>query len=80
MYLPIGKDMAVRKAGIIGIFDMDNTSVSKHTRAFLNRAEKEGRVVPSDELPKSFILSTQYAMERVYLSPLSSRTLEKRMK
>lgn len=80
MYLSIGNDMAVREAGIIGIFDMDNTSTSHRTRAFLSRAEKEGQVVPCDDLPKSFILSTEYGMERVYLSSLSSQTLEKRMK
>ena len=45
MYLSIGSDMAVRDSSIIGIFDMDNTSTSKRTRDFLNRAEKEGRVI-----------------------------------
>ena len=80
MYLSIGKDMAVRDSAIIGIFDLDNTSTSKRTRAFLVAAEKEGQVVPCDELPKSFILTTEYGMDRVYLSALSSATLEKRLK
>ena len=40
MYLSIGNDMAVREKSIIGIFDMDNTSTSKRTQEFLNRAEK----------------------------------------
>ena len=80
MYLSIGNDMAVREKSIIGIFDMDNTSTSKRTRAFLARAEKEGRVVPCDDLPKSFVLSMEYGMDRVHLSALSSATLEKRMK
>ena len=51
MYLDIGKDMAVRDKSIIGIFDMDNTTTSLRTREFLNAAEQEGQVVPSDELP-----------------------------
>ena len=80
MYLPIGNDMAVREKAIIGIFDMDNTSTSKRTRMFLNRAEKEGCVVPCDDLPKSFVLAVEYGMDKVYLSSLSSSTLEKRMK
>ena len=58
MYLNIGNDMAVRDKNIIGIFDMDNTSTSKRTREFLEKCEEEGQVVPCDDLPKSFILST----------------------
>lgn len=80
MYLSIGSDMAVREKAIIGIFDMDNTSTSKRTRAFLTRAEKEGRVIPCDDLPKSYVLAVEYGMDKVYLSSLSSSTLEKRMK
>ena len=72
--------MAVREKSIIGIFDMDNTSTSKRTRAFLARAEKEGRVIPCDDLPKSYILVVEYGMDKVYLSALSSSTLEKRIK
>ena len=80
MYLNIGNDMAVRDKNIIGIFDMDNTSTSKRTREFLEKAEREGQVVPSDDLPKSFILTAEYGFERVYLTTLSSSTLEKRLK
>ena len=80
MYLSIGSDMAVREKAIIGIFDMDNTSTSKRTRVFLTKAEKEGRVIPCDDLPKSFVLTQEYGMTRVYLTPLSASTLEKRMR
>lgn len=80
MYLNIGNDMAVRDKSVIGIFDLDNTSTSKRTRLFLEKAEKEGQVVPCDDLPKSFILTAEYGMDRVYLSSLSSATLEKRVK
>ena len=80
MYLNIGSDMAVREKSIIGIFDMDNTSTSKRTREFLTQAEKEGQVVPCDDLPKSFILTAEYGFDRVYLTSLSASTLEKRLK
>ena len=80
MYLSIGNDMSVREKSVIGIFDLDNTSTSKRTRDFLNRAEKEGRVVPCDDLPKSFVLTTEYGMDHVRLTSLSSYTLEKRLK
>ena len=80
MYLSIGHDMAVRDKSIIGIFDMDNTSTSKRTKEFLRKAEKNGEIVPCDDLPKSFILTAEYGMTRVYESTLESKTLAKRMK
>ena len=72
--------MAVRDSAIIGIFDMDNTSTSKRTREFLSKAEKEGQVVPCDDLPKSFVLTAEYGFQKVHLTSLSAYTLEKRIK
>ncbi len=80
MYLSIGNDMAVRDRSIIGIFDLDNTSTSKRTREFLEKSEKEGQVVPCDDLPKSFVLTSEYGFSRVHLTSLTSATLEKRLK
>ena len=80
MYLSVGNDMAVRDSAIIGIFDMDNTSTSKRTREFLAAAEKNGQVIPCDDLPKTFIVTAEYGLHRVQLSSYSSATLEKRMR
>lgn len=80
MYLSIGQDMAVREKAIIGIFDLDNTSTSVRTREFLAEAEKNGEVVPCDELPKSFLLTSEYGFNRVYLTEYYPATLEKRLK
>ena len=80
MYLSIGNDMAVRDTSIIGIFDLDNTTYSKKTVEFLNMAEKEGAVIPCDDLPKSFVLTSEYGFHRVHLTSLTSATLEKRLK
>ena len=65
MYLSIGNDLAVRDRSIIGIFDMDNTTTSKRTREFLAKAEQNGEVVPCDDLPKSFVLTAEYGLDRV---------------
>ena len=80
MYLSIGNDMAVRDSSIIGIFDMDNTTTSKRTREFLEKNEQEGQVVPCDDLPKSFVVTAEYGFDRIYLTSLTSATLEKRLK
>jgi len=80
MYLSIGNDMAVRDRSVIGIFDLDNTTITARGREFLEKAEQEGQVVPCDDLPKSYILTAEYGMNRVYLTSLNTATLEKRLK
>lgn len=79
MYLSIGNDMAVRERSIIGIFDLDNTTTSKRTREFLEQSEKQGQVVPCDDLPKSFLLTDEYQLHKVYLTPLNIQTLTARL-
>ncbi|MBR3077399.1 MAG: DUF370 domain-containing protein [Oscillospiraceae bacterium] len=79
MYIPIGNDMAVRDRSIVGIFDLDNCTWSHRTRAFLKNAEENGEVVPAtDNLPKSFILTSEYGLNRVYLVQFNSVVLEHR--
>ena len=45
MYLHLGMDKVITFDEIIGIFDLDSTTISKHTRKFLNKAEKNGECV-----------------------------------
>lgn len=79
MYLSIGNNMAVREASIIGIFDLDNTTCSRHTKNFLKRAEEAGQVITvTDELPKAFVLTREFTLDHVYLTQFSSATIEKR--
>lgn len=79
MYVHLGMDSVVREDDIIGIFDLDSTTISKHTRKFLNFAEKEKKVINvSFELPKSFVLCGKKKDTKVYISQLSSSTLYKR--
>jgi hypothetical protein len=79
MYIPIGGDMAVRDSSIVGIFDLDNCSYEKRTREFLAKAEQNGEVVPvTDDLPKSFIVTAEYGMNRIYLVQFNAATIEKR--
>ena len=42
MYLHLGQSVVVPFRDVIGIFDLDNTTSSHRTRAFLSRAEREG--------------------------------------
>lgn len=79
MYLHLGQDTVVKYDSIVGIFDMDTSTVSKFTRDFLNMAEKQGTVVNvSYELPKSFVVCNENGNLKIYISQLSSSTLQKR--
>lgn len=79
MYVPIGNDMAIRDRSIVGIFDMDNCTWSHRTREFLTKAEQNGEIIPvTDDLPKSFILTAEYGLNKVYLVQFNSVTVEKR--
>ncbi len=79
-YLHLGRDTSIEVEKIVGVFDMDMTTVSKHTRAFLRLCEQENRVVNvSHDLPKSYILYDYDGEYSVYLSPLSPSTLLKRI-
>ena len=80
MYLHLGEKTVIRTEEILGIFDMDFTTVSKSTREFLSQAEKNGKVVNvSYELPKSFIVCIENNNYVVYISQISSQTLLKRI-
>ena len=67
MYIHLGGEYVVRQENIIGIFDLENTTVSKNTRDLLNFCEKRKEVINvSYELPKSFILTNQKNVNKVY--------------
>lgn len=84
MYLYLGQDTVVSTDDIIGIFDLENTSMSGLTRAFLAGAQKSGQIVEvSAELPKSFVVCGSGSRRArgkagVYLSQISPSTLKKR--
>ena len=79
MFLHLGNDCVVRKSEIVGIFDIENTSVSKDTKLFLNAASKKGKVVyVTNELPKSFIVCERNGKLTTYISQISVATLRKR--
>lgn len=81
MFLRISNSYVVPKDEIIGIFDMDNTTVSRQGRDFLPRAEKNGDLIYSaDDLPKSYVVTQNGDKMKVYLSSFSSKLLIGRAK
>lgn len=81
--IDIGRNVILNDKDIIGIFDLDNVTVTKDSREFLSVAEKSGKIETvlnpaSAELPKSLILSDEDG-GKVYISQLSPQIIEKRM-
>ena len=80
MYLHLGEKVMVLDSQILGIFDIDNTTVMKSTRYYLTLAEKTHRVINvSYELPKSFVVTQEKGEIKIYISPISPQTLLKRI-
>lgn len=81
MYLHVGNNKNIRTKSIIGIFDMDNTTVSAVTRRYLNKKQKNGSVfsVSDEEIPKSFILFDEDGEKKICFSPLSVSALKGRL-
>ena len=80
MFLHIGVDVAIFIKDIIGIFDLDSTTISNSTKEFLKVSEEEGFIESiCDDLPKSFIVTQKGTMTKIYLSPISVATLKKRV-
>ena len=79
MFIHLGGDVVVPLNDIIAIMDIESSSISHDTREFLQTAEDEGFIKKiTNDNPKSFILSEKNNKTIIYLSPISSVTLQKR--
>ena len=80
MFLHVGNHKNIRIRDVIGIFDMDNATLSSVTRKFLSEKQKQLLVeIAAVELPKSFILFEENGLCKICFSPLSSSALKGRM-
>lgn len=80
-YLHLGNDVVIKSDKIIGLFDLDNSTMKKSTRDYLSFTEKIGNIVNVTlKLPKSFVVVQDNGEVKVYLSQLSTSTLLKRQK
>lgn len=83
MFLHLGESVIVREEDVVGIFDIENTSVDKNTRIFLKKAQEQGQVINvSLEMPKSFCVCQNPRTHKikVYISQISPQTLLKRQR
>lgn len=80
MYLHIGNKESIKVKSIIGIFDLDTSTVSSLTKKYISKKEKEGKVEYTDsDLPRSFVLFNDKGKEKLKLSRISTTGLIQRI-
>jgi hypothetical protein len=80
MYLYLENDFILKFNNVIGIFDLDNTTVSKNARNMLRKRQEKGQIINlAIDLPKSFIVYKDKNKELIYISQFSAKTIKNRM-
>ena len=80
MFLHVGNNKNIRLSSVVGIFDMDNATLSAVTRKYLNSKQKDGLVESAiEELPKSFVLYLEGGEYKICFSQISSAALKGRI-
>ncbi len=80
MYLHIGNGVSVKEKDIIGIFDLDTSTISKVTKKFINKMSRDGNLEYTDsDLPRSFVFCSERKKFKVKLSRISSVGLRQRI-
>jgi hypothetical protein len=80
MYLHLGRDTVILDKILVGVFDLDTCSVSKHTRAFLREAERRSQeTYVTQDIPKSFVVTEEYGQSGVLLTQIAASTIAKRL-
>lgn len=75
MFLYLGGDITVYSDDVIGVFDIEECSVSRTTADYLNSCQKKSQIVNiSEDMPKSFIITDKIT----YISNVSHSTIVKR--
>lgn len=74
-FLYLGGDITIYADDVIGIFDIEECSVSRTTAEYLNFCQKKGIVVNvSEAMPKSFIVCGK----NTFISNVSNSTINAR--
>lgn len=81
MYLHVGNEVILNEKDVVGVFDIENASISKFTKEFLSRSQKAGEVVTvTGDIPKSLVVWEKNGERKLYLSQLAPATLRKRQR
>ncbi|MBS7370149.1 MAG: DUF370 domain-containing protein [Oscillospiraceae bacterium] len=74
-FLFLGGETTVRADEVVGVFDIEECSVSRITADYLNACQKRGDIANvSEDMPKSFVVT----VDGTYISNVSAATINKR--
>ena len=77
MFLFIGGEKTIKSSDVVGIFNIEECSVSRITADYLAACQKSGRIgTLTPDLPKSFVVTP----DKTYISNVSNDTIRKRVK
>ena len=81
MFLHLGNDVYISEKDIVAICNLDTASVSKYTKLYLEKCEKQGAVeTVCMDIPKTFVVVRKNNKDKIFLTNISSTTLLKRTK
>ena len=75
VFIHVGNGCILKNKDIIGVFDLDNATIMKTSREFINSEEKKGRIESVfEDIPRSFVVSN----DKTYLSSLNTASIIRR--
>ena len=79
MFVHLGENFIVRQEDVVGIFDIDTSTMKKSTEKLLYDAQEKKKLrTISKEIPRSIVITKNKKDSMVYLSSVSTRTLKQR--
>lgn len=81
MYLHLGEDVIIPINNLIGMIDINLDFYGSDTNHFLKLAREDGFVIKvNDGEPKTIIISEERKKSKIYITSISTRTLNSRIK
>lgn len=76
MYLNLGSSVLINKKDVVGVFDLDTSTIGDITKDFLRRGEKNGSsVFVGNDIPKAFVVTTD---KKIYITTISAASIKGR--
>ena len=80
-YINIGGTSVIPKDDVLGVFDLDTASTKTDTKRYLASMEQVKRLeIVGNDIPKSFVVTSQGRKSKVFMTTLSSSSLYGRWK
>lgn len=80
-YINIGGTSVIPKEDILGVFDLDTANTKTDTKRYLASMEQMKRLeLVGNDIPKSFVVTSQGRKSKVFMTTLSASSLYGRWK